>query len=1053
MSTPSRWIPTLLALALASPQLAAQATGPVVSGQVRDLVRAPDGGLYYVTATRLGHLATDGTETILASSGFGNGAVGAAVTASGEIAVVDLDGNIYLVPQSGGAPDLVYADLYLINVATDLAVDADGTFLIPCRTPSNGVRGIACVDVSVGFDPSSRDWSFWMVDLAHQPQALAADGASDAFLITDGAGAVGLHAVDIEGERGLQPVPAPLDPATFFSATPTAYDGDLAVEADGDAWLVSGNTLWFHDRFQGTTVAFQTTSGQVRRAAAIADSSTSSSSVTGHSLWVAQSSPSGSTTQLLEWIDVDPPASDFAPSIGGVPSEGLPIGLSPIGVNIVSLEADLDGGLLYGGDEFGIQAEVRRLDPETGQTTSVANIPGPDGRVEGIEQGPDGTIHVLTQDGRVYAATANPNAPTLLFSDPTNAIAQNISGGASTKGLAIDRAGDFYIAERSGFSFGQVARVTAQTGQVDVLAPTNDSRGIAGDPFAPAILATEWNNTGYDSAITRVDIDLGTLVDLPYATGINISNGSVWGDGDVAVDSAGHVYTVAEDEFAVWQFDRYTGRRTRIGSGYGNFPGGVTIAPSRSTTSSASGWSLWVHHRFEVFEIPDVPAPAPRWVDLDEPPIGSPFASIPPQYGEPRGLVHVPSTGNLAVVMADGYLLEAAEGGNATVVAGPSQGLGSDLSALAAAGDGTLWIGASDGRVWQVEPQNGWQTSLQFDDAADQLESVCGLGLSADGRLWALDRPAGANGAGRLFTLTLGGSATLEAWTARGGDLTQDPLSGDLFVSQQGPLAHDLGEVLRVEVDADPVRTGHWRPSDLSAPRGHAFGERGGSVAISTDGHVYLGVSTEGRIVRLDRGTGTESTLSGNYADPIDVELAPGTPGVAGSRGSSLFVLDGHAIYEHGVDDAHAAPQTTPSGLARLDTAIDGLADFGGSTDLSLRAPAHPNALYVVFPGFFGKQDGFPLNLIGVPNDPRSLPTDYDPLFWTSQTSPSFSLFIGTLDGQGEAPAGTGILLPSTPSVTQLEAFLDLHWIVLDPTAASFVRYISSTAHLYVGDG
>ncbi|MEO0650398.1 MAG: hypothetical protein AAFZ65_06955, partial [Planctomycetota bacterium] len=553
---------------LATAQADAPLNGASIGGAVRDLTPAASGGLYWVAPGVLGHVAADGTKTILWDGGFGSGAVGVAEGSDGDPVVVDLDGNLWRVPAAGGSRELIYSDLFLIGQATDLIVDADGVFLIPCRTPSSGVRGIAAVDASAGGGPSDRRWSFWMVDLAHQPLAFAADAAADALVMVDEGPFGALFGVDIEGELGLQPIPAPLDGSVAFGGSINAFDGDVAVESDGDAWIVAGDTLWFHDRLAGTTLPFQTGTSVVRRAVAIAPSSPSAVSTTGQSLWVAERSTGGGQTQLLEFPSVDPGASTTAASIGGVVDEGIPRSLSPLVLNLYTLATDGQGALLYGGDLFQSDAQVRRLDPETGATELLARIPGPDGRIEGIEIGPDGRIYAVSERGQIWSVTQDPENPDLVFDDALDQLATNLPGGAATKGLEIDRQGNFYVAERSGFAAGKVSRVDAQTGAVELLAATVDSRGVTGDPFENRILASEWNNTGFDG--TLVEIQNGVAVDLPFAGSINIANGAIWGDGDVLVDSEGGVYTVAEDEFAVWRFDRESGRRTRMGSGYLN---------------------------------------------------------------------------------------------------------------------------------------------------------------------------------------------------------------------------------------------------------------------------------------------------------------------------------------------------------------------------------------------------------------------------------------------------------------------------------------------------
>ncbi|QDU67799.1 hypothetical protein [Engelhardtia mirabilis] len=1032
---------TLTGALLAAPCGASPATqsqlATTVSGQVVDLIRDSDGRLLYcTTAGDVGRIEANGSVTLLVtavSGAFPNPLRALHPTPDGQIAVIDQFGEIWHVPPGGGAPVLVYDNLYLINDPTDLIVDASGNHVAAVATISSGYRALAWVDVSGPEPPSAKLWSYYLV--ANQPLAIAPDPQTGGLLLADATAGGLLQALT----TGTAPVASLIDGFTVPGIGSSSLDGDLATEVDGSAYWIAGPKLLHHDRFAGTTNLIETGSAP-RRGLAIAPSSSGSGSSTGFSVWIAQGN---GPTEIRELIDAGAPAPLFADSLGQVPSPGEHV-LFHSGLNVFCMASEPDGSLLVGGDLWGSLAEVRRIDPATGTVNLVASdANGLDGRIEGLSVQPDSSILALTFLGRVRRIQENPLSVTKLFEDPGDQI-------VVAKGLAAARDGRSYLAERAGYAFGHIWEV--ENGSATVLATSTDSRGVVGDPFTNTLLASEWGSAGFGGRVAVVDETNGELDPFGIFDTLNFANGHTWGDGDLLVDCMGGVYTSCEDEFAVYRYDRFTGAKVRVGSGYLNRPAGMALAPSRPGTPSDTGWSLYVTEWNNLWEIPHMPAPAPSVLDRDAPVVGAPVGFLPPQYGAARFALADPA-GAAAIVGTDAaHLLRLPlDGSPATILAGPAEGLVGDLVAGVARASGELYIANAEGIVFSIGAGSGWQATVAYSDTGDQIHDLRGLALRDTGDMVILDRSPMAPAAARIGIVS-GGSITDWARSAGGESLAISPLSGDLYVSQQGKPGEVRGELLRVTLDTVLARAGHVLPSDLGSPRGYSVGDGEGELCFTTDGILFVLEGDTGRVQRFDTVLGDSAVFAGGYAHPTGLFLAPGTPGVAGPQGTSLFVLDGYALYEHGVSGLPVPAQSRPTGGgSAIDMNIAGLVDFGGFTPFGIDHPAAAGQTYFVLPGFSGKGDGFPLAVFGDTADPRILPLSLDPLWFQFLLPPTFVDFQGVLDGAGKSPPSAGLSIPADPGLQSAGIFMDMFWITIDFSSPNGVTSIGGTTQLFFG--
>jgi hypothetical protein len=351
--------------------------------------------------------------------------------------------------------------------------------------------------------------------------------------------------------------------------------------------------------------------------------------------------------------------------------------------------------------------------------------------------------------------------------------------------------------------------------------------------------------------------------------------------------------------------------------------------------------------------------------------------------------------------------------------------------------------------VVQLDPAAGFSVTTLY--AAGGLEDVRGLCVDGADRVIVVDKPTASN-AGRLHRLDAG-RLTLLTRTARGGRPAIDPLSAEVWVVEQGNAIDQGGEVPRVDVGASPPAHGHFRGNEFYT---FGVGDDGGDVAFDANGNFYVPAAFEGRVYRVDRATGARTVVAGSYTKPVAVALAPGRPGIAGAQGTSLFVLDGHVVWEVGVSGlpAPAPPASDPGLAADADLRVHGELVLGGGTPVSAKADArYAGHMYVIYVSTLGKVPGFALRQGGNPTDTRVIPNNPDPLLWGLLGNPSIlPLFIGTLGAGGATPAGAQVLVPNDPSILGLAQFLDLAWVVVDGSAPNNVGFVGGTAQLYVGN-
>jgi len=645
----------------------------------------------------------------------------------------------------------------------------------------------------------------------------------------------------------------------------------------------------------------------------------------------------------------------------------------------------------------------------------------------------------MNNGGVVQEIHESPTTVTTVFADP---LGQVIKG----EDLLSDRDGTFFIADREGFGSGEVVQV-APGGTATSLVRMQESRSVTADPFTASLLTSQWHCTGFCGTIDRWSFGAGTLSPLPGLAGINYSNDSSYGDGDSAMDVEGQVYTCSEDDWRVTRYEPAKQRFALVGSMYLNHPTGVAITRSTPSSGSTTGWSLYVSDLDYLWEIPSVPPPAPRLLDRSAPPVGDLLGWFPRGMGRPRSMIADPAGGGLFVTTDSGRLLriDTSTGAYTAVLMPPGA---TDITALAALGSGHVAVATSDGIVFEVNPLAGYATTLIFADPLNQLASVRGMTADAQDRLLIVDR-AGTTPAAKLWRLS-GGSLQLLTNTSRGLRPAIDPDTGDVFVTEQGSASDGKGEILRVETYSTPVLHGHW------LGQGSRFFQPSatdGAIVFDAAGDFYVTEGELGHVVRVDRATGARTVVAGNYDQPVSLALAPGRPGVAGPQGTSLFVLDGWAVHEVGVDGLPAGPPPAANpGLAPpADLRVAGDLMLSTNVPVKIQSAANAGRVYVLIPTLSGEVPGFPLSALGMP-DQRVLPSNPD-MLWSLIGDPVFlPASIGVLDPQGKSPTALSIFIGPSPSVYNLNLFVDLAWIVFDPSATNRIGSIGGTAQLFLGN-
>jgi hypothetical protein len=1025
---------------VATPLLAAPAAagGPgtltTVTGTVVDLGAHSSGDLLFCTLEGdVGRVTTAGVVTTLATAitgPFPQPLEGVAETPAGDLAVLDELGDIYTLTAGAPPAALTYSDLYVVLQPRDLVVDAAGNFVVASRTLSSGASAVAWMSAD------GQRWAFYLVE--HDPIGLAADPLTGGLLMSDAeAGGALRRLVASDPAHGS----VPLDTVSLPGFTRGARDGDIAVEADGDAWFVAQDGLWFHDRVLGTSSLISSGNGALC-GVTIAASSGGVASPSGWSVYVAAGSL---PTTILEFGDAGAPAAVSPPSLGDVQGPGIQRG-SVFGQNIYDLAVDADGHLLLASDPYGLNPRILRMELPSLALTTVADTPdGLAGRVEGMAVDADGTIHVGTSGGSIQTVREDPLVVTTIWNDPLDVIAVG-------KDLVLDRSGTYHVPHRIGWGNGGLVRVNTD-GSATTLSWVDDARGLSNDAWSAGLLVSQWNDPGFESAVGVYTDASGSIDPLSGFEGLNLSNGPNWGDGDTVMDVNGDVYVCAEDEFAVHRWERATGKLIRIGSGYLQHPSGLAIARSLPGSGSTTGWSLYVSEFSYLWEIPSVPGPAPHLSDLGSPPVGRFASALHPDDPAPRAIRADPATDGLLMVNAGGELHHFDPLTDTwTLLADGAQGLSGDLVALDADSSDRPVAIDSAGNLHRLDPGASYASSVLFADPGNDLDDVRGLALDGSDRAIVVERPAGAGGVagGRLWRID---GPTLEflGHTARGLRPAVDPLTGDAWLTQSGAPWDRSGELLRADLFASPPLFGHERLDEYVS---FDVDGAGGALAFDDVGDLFVGEDGTGRVWQVDRATGTRSVLSGGYARPLGLAISPGTVGTAGLAGQSLWVLDESGLYEVGVDGwAAPAPPSSPPGLAPpAQLVTHGELTLPGTTPLVIESADHAGEIYVVLLGAVGKYPGLPLASPMNPTDPRVIPNNPNVFWQLVGVGGILPATVGLLDGAGRTPPATGITLPDDPILSSLNVFMDFAWFVFEGAAPAQVAYVGSTTQLWMGE-
>jgi hypothetical protein len=610
-----------------------------VPGKVVDLAPEPSGSLLYCTAEgTVGRILPWGADQVLATSGTGpfpHPLRAVARTNAGHVAVLDEQGHVRVLAGGVAPAVLVYSDLHMIGDATDLIVDARGSYLIASSTPSNGQRAVNWISAD------GQDWSYWLVK--HQPVQLAHDPLTGGILISESGGGGALQL-----SQAGSPVHAThaLDTTTKPGTSAAQDDGDVALEADGDVWWIAGNKLYLRSRSSNTTSLVLTMAGPLRGVAI--GRSTPQVAGGGWSLYVAQGQ---GPTLVRELFAVQPPAGAIAQDQGPVPDRGLPVDVD-FGFQVFDLAADNQGRLLVGGTLWGNTQYVKRvtLSPTPSIATLATSADGLLAPVEGLAVAPDDSIYVLGRTGAIQRISEGPFTLQTVFTDPLGTI-------GTAKDLALDVDGTLYVASRENWGVGSVSAVAG--GAASVLANPAEARGLAANP-AGGMYVSQWNGPGFEGAVELLKFTGNTFESQPGFSGINYANGGEWGDGDLCVAADGSVYTISEDDWSLVRYDAALDGLERIGSGFLNRPSGLAIAPSTAGSGSSTGWSLYASEWDHLWEFPHVQAPASTLVNaaLGVGLARTPVAGWHPGLGRPRAIAPGPAPGTLLVADERGVLRE-----------------------------------------------------------------------------------------------------------------------------------------------------------------------------------------------------------------------------------------------------------------------------------------------------------------------------------------------------------------------------------------------------------
>jgi hypothetical protein len=660
-----------------------------IDGLVKDLSRDAQGRILYVTAEgEVGRMLPPKRIEVLAdalSGPFPFELRAVAETPAGDVALLDINGNVRVLPGGQAPAALRYADLYMIAEATDLIADANGNYLIASGTPSSGQRAVNLIQ------GDGLKWGYYLVK--HQPVQLAHDPLTGGVLLAETTSGGQLQMI-----TGGDPYrrTTPFDVTTKPGLNLYQDDGDMALEADGDVYWIAGGEIYVHRRANGTTSLFASGFQQLR---GVVIAKTTGWQLltqvpTDWSLYVAEGQ---NPTRIREIPGVGEPAPVVAAAQGAVPGRGIQVNVT-FGFQAFELAADNQGRLLLGGTQFGSTQYVKRV-TLTG-TPSIATVAtsanGLSAPIEGLCVESDDSIYALARTGTIHRITEAPLVVSTVFSDPGNQV-------TAGKDLALDVDGSLYVACREAWDFGKILRVAG--GGATLLTLTEETRGLAANPLG-GLYFSQWRNSGFFGSVDLLHFADNSIESPPGFSGMNYTNDYVWGDGDICVDASGSVYTVSEDDWSLVRYDPAEDAFLRIGSGYLNHPSGLAIAPSTAASGSTTGWSLYVSEFDKLWEKPSVPPPASTFVNaalgltVDRTLVGAPR----PAFGKPSVLAPAPRGGGILIGTAGGWVLALdPEDGEVVPVAGPADGLTAPIARLASGGGRILALDGA-GRAYDVFP-------------------------------------------------------------------------------------------------------------------------------------------------------------------------------------------------------------------------------------------------------------------------------------------------------------------------------------------------------------
>jgi len=533
-------------------------------------------------------------------------------------------------------------------------------------------------------------WSYYLV--RHSPVQLAHDPLTGGVLIADQTSGGNLQLVT--AGSAIRATTA-MDTTTHPGMSSAADDGCIAAEADGDLYWIAAGKIYRRSRASNTTTLLAGGLGVVR-GAVIAASTGLLQSPSGWSLYIAEGA---NPTRLREIPGVDAPGGVTANDQGYVPGKGAKVNLI-FGFQCFDIAVDNSGRLLLGGSQWSTTHYIKRitLTPTPSIATVATSSNGLSGIIEGLCVAPNNSIYALTRPGTIHRITEGPLSVTTVFTDP---------GGQITDGkdLALDVDGTYYVAAREGWDFGKLLEISG--GVATLLTTTEETRGLAADPTG-GIFLSQWRNMGFNGTADHYSFSSDTLSALPGFSGMNYTNDSVWGDGDLCVDVNGSIYTVSEDDWSLIRYDPSQDGFVRIGSAYENHPSGLVIAPSTTGSGSTTGWSLYVSEFDFLWEKPSVPAPAATLVDSSlglTASLGRTLAGAPdPRFGKPRAIAAAPFAPGILIATSEGWVLGLDPyTGVVEPVAGPEQGLRGELIALSSVpGGARVLVLNREGELFEI---------------------------------------------------------------------------------------------------------------------------------------------------------------------------------------------------------------------------------------------------------------------------------------------------------------------------------------------------------------